>query len=336
MVPQPFEKSQFAPDENRKGREKIRRDRAVERGIGADTDRDRLARLRRDDQRAERPVEEGQREAEVLVVVSRVDRVVELMVRRAVQDAAREPGEGDPHPAVAEVPIGEQERHHEDVAAEQREGTHAWPEGIGHRAEDEAGRKTDQIDDEEDLDRVLAKLGEDGHRLGRMVNLMELPQSRDLVQRVVGQPVGEIVSQHLQNRRQREQRGDRPSRRRTRSERMRESRVDRIAPEEEASAQHAVGGGERNPVDQPQADVDLARRMQNDAPREDRTDEAAHARGPGARAPLPDIVERGEGQRPEKRGSAIGRRQAEGSGDDAFEGGPDRGEGAHDAAPEWV
>ena len=87
----------------------------------------------------------------------------------------------------------------EDVAVEQRERLDAWAEGVGHRAERDAGRKADQVHERDDLDRMLAQFGEGGHHLGRVVDLVELPQRWDLVEEIVAEPVGELVGQELEH-----------------------------------------------------------------------------------------------------------------------------------------
>ena len=104
-----------------------------------------------------------------------IDGVVQLVVGRALQDPAGDAGERDPHVAVPQVAVGDEEHHRENVAVEQRERLDAWAEGIGHRAERDSGRKADQVHERDDLDRMLAQFGEGGHDLGRMVDLVELP-----------------------------------------------------------------------------------------------------------------------------------------------------------------
>ena len=65
--------------------------------------------------------------------------MVQLVVSRALQDAAGEAGEGDPHVTVPQVAVGDEERHQENVAVEQGERAHAGTEGVGHDAEHDAG-----------------------------------------------------------------------------------------------------------------------------------------------------------------------------------------------------
>ena len=103
-----------------------------------------------------------------------IDGVVQLVVGRALQDPAGDAGEWDPHVAVPQVAVSNEEHHREDVAVEQRERLDAWAEGIGHRAERDSGRKADQVHERDDLDRMLAQFGERRHDLGRMVDLVEL------------------------------------------------------------------------------------------------------------------------------------------------------------------
>ena len=80
---------------------------------------------------------------------------------------------------------------------------------------------------------------------------MELPEGRDLVKGVVGGPIGEFVSQDLQHGRERENKPGWPEEGRVRSEFACQPGDDRVAPEEQAEAQHAVGGGEHDRVQRP-------------------------------------------------------------------------------------
>ena len=130
--------------------------------------------------------------------------MMQLVMGRALQDPAGDPGERDPHVAVAQMPVGQEKRHGEDVAVEQGERAHAGTEGVGHDAKHDSGRKPDPVHERDDLDRVLAQFGQRRHDLGGMVDLVELPERGDLVEGVVGGPIGELVGQDLQQGRERE------------------------------------------------------------------------------------------------------------------------------------
>ena len=82
---------------------------------------------------------------------------------------------------------------------------------------------------------------------------------------------------------------------------------DGVAPEEQAEAQHAVGGGEHDCVQRPQAHVDQRRGMEENAPGEDRAEETPHADASAARLTAASVVERGERQGAAERRPAIGR-----------------------------
>ena len=204
-------------------------------------------------------------------------------------------------------------------------GPHAGPKDISHGAEDRSGREPDPVHERDDLDRMLAQLGQGRHHLGGMVDLVELPERRDLVKGVVGRPIGELVSQDLQHGRERE---DHPvaKDRRMRPECARQPGDDGVAPEEEAKAQHAISGGEHDRVQRPQAHVDERRGMEEDASGENRAQEAPRADTPAPRPAAPDIIERGKGQGAAERGTAIGGRRAQSRLDRALQGRPD-GEG---------
>jgi hypothetical protein len=64
------------------------------RRLGADAEYDRLARPGGNDEGAERPVPDGERKAEVPIVMDGIGGMVQLVVGRALQDAAGEAGEG--------------------------------------------------------------------------------------------------------------------------------------------------------------------------------------------------------------------------------------------------
>ena len=72
---------------------------------------------------------------------------------------------------------------------------------------------------------------------------------------------------------------------------------DGVAPEEQAKAQHAVGRGEHDGVQRPQAHVDQRRGMEENAPGKDRAEETPHVDAPAARPTAADIIECREGQR---------------------------------------
>ena len=205
-------------------------------------------------------------------------------------------------------------------------GSHAGPEDIRHGAEHDSGREPDPVHERDDLDWMLAQFGQGRHHLGGMVDLVELPKRRDLVKGVVGGPIGELVSQDLQHGREREDRPGRREDRRVRPECARQPGDDGVAPEEEAKAQHAIGGSEYDRVQNPQAHVDERRGMEEDAAGKNRAQEAPRADPPAPRPAAPDIIERGKGQRAAKRRTAIGGRRAESRLDRALQGRPD-GEG---------
>ena len=148
----------------------------------------------------------------------RISGVMELVVGRTLQDPAGDSGERDPHVAVPQMPVGQEKHHGEDVAVQKGERTHAGTEGVGHDAEHDSGREPDPIHERDDLDRVLAQLGQGRHHLGGMVDLVELPERRDLVKGVVGGPIGEFVGQDLQHGRERENNPRWPEEGRVRSE----------------------------------------------------------------------------------------------------------------------
>ena len=101
------------------GRDKGGQRRPERRPLVADSEHDGLARLGGYGERAERPVPDGERKAEVLVEMDGIGGVMQLVMRRALQDAAGDAGERDPHMAVPQMPVGQEEHHREDVAVEQ-------------------------------------------------------------------------------------------------------------------------------------------------------------------------------------------------------------------------
>ncbi len=226
---------------------------------------------------------------------------------RTLQDPAGDAGERDPHVAVPEMPVGQEKRHGEDVAVQKRERANAGAEGVGHDAKHNSGREPDPVHEHDDLDRVLAQLGQGGHHLGGMVDLVELPERRDLVKAIVGGPVGEFVGQELKHGRERQDHPGRPEEGRVRPEFAREPGDDGVTPEEQAEAQHAVGGGEHDCVQPPEAHVDQGRGMEENTPGEGRAEEPGHAEAPAARSAPASIVERGERQSAAERRPAIGR-----------------------------
>ena len=121
-------------------------------------------------------------------------------------------------------------------------------------------------------------------------------------------------------------------RRRGRPENGRQAGDNCVAPEEQAQAQHAVGGSENDAVQGPQAHVDERRRMQKNAPREDRPRESAYADPPAAGLPPAGVIERREHERAAERRRAIGRIRAEGFQDRALQRGPDCDGAGHPGA----
>ncbi|HKI15745.1 MAG TPA: hypothetical protein VKA12_12230 [Roseiarcus sp.] len=238
--------------------------------------------------------------------------MVQLVVSRALQDPAGDASERDPHVAVPQVAVGNKEHHQQNVAVEQRERLHPGAEGIGHDAEHNSGRKPDQVDERDDLDRMLTQFGERRHHLGRMVDLVELPQRRDLVEEKVAEPIGELVSQELEHGRNGQDGPNGPMRRRARPENMGQAGDDRVAPKEQAEAQHAVSGGENDAVQRLQPHVDERRRMHENAPGENRPQEPLDADAPAARLPAAGVVKRREHECAAERRRAIGRKGTEG------------------------
>ena len=100
--------------------------------------------------------------------------VVNLMMCRALQNPPHSSGERDPHVAVPKVAVGEEEHHQENVAVQQSKGLDAGAENIGHDAEHETGREPDQVDESQDLDRMLAQFGEGRQHFGGMVDLVSV------------------------------------------------------------------------------------------------------------------------------------------------------------------
>ena len=105
--------------EARAGRDEGGKRRAERRRLAADAEHDGFASLGRDRERAERPVPEGERKAEVLVEMGGIGGVMQLVMGRTLQDPAGDAGERDPHVAVPEMPVGQEKRHREDVAVQQ-------------------------------------------------------------------------------------------------------------------------------------------------------------------------------------------------------------------------
>ena len=136
------------------------------RRFGADAEDDSFARPRGNGEGAERPIPDRERKAEVPIVMDGIGGMVQLVVRRALQDTSGEAGEGDPHVAVAQMAVGDEERHQENVAVEEGERAHARTEGVGHDAEHDPGRKPDQVHESDDLDRMLTQFGKRRHDLG--------------------------------------------------------------------------------------------------------------------------------------------------------------------------
>ena len=77
---------------------------------------------------------------------------------------------------------------------------------------------------------MLTQFGERRHHLRRMVDLMELPQRRDLMEEKVAEPIGEFVSQELEHGRNGQDRPGGPMRRRVRPENVRQAGDNRVAP----------------------------------------------------------------------------------------------------------
>jgi hypothetical protein len=139
-----------------------------------------------------------------------------------------------------------------------------------------------------------------------MVDLVKLPERRDLVKAIVGGPISQFVGQDLEHGCERENKPGWPEEGRVRPEFARQPGDDHVAPEEQAEAQHAVGGGEHDRVQRPQAHVDQRRRMEENAPGEDRAEKAPRVDASAPRPAAASIVERGERQRAEEGGAAIG------------------------------
>ena len=215
--------------------------RAERRPVVADAENDRFARLAGNCERAERPVPNGKRKAEVLVEMSGVDGVMKLVMGGTLQDPAGDSGERDPHVGVPQVTIGQEKRHRDDVAVEQREGLDARAEDIGHDAECGARAETDQIDHDDDLDRMLAQFGEGGQHLRGMVHLVELPHRGDLVEEIVAEPIGEFISQQLERGRHGHDHPRGPMGRSMRAEDADQRAVDPVAPEEKPEGDEAIG-----------------------------------------------------------------------------------------------
>jgi hypothetical protein len=266
--------------------------RAERRRLAANPEHDLLARTFGNDEGAERPIPDGEREAQVAIIMDGIGGMVQLVVGRALQDAAGEAVKGDPHITVPQVAVGDEERHQENIAVEQGERANARTERVGHDAEHDAGRKPDQVHERDDLNRMLTQFGERRHDLSRMVDLVELPEGRDLVEAIMGEPIGQFGSQELEHRRERKDRPGRPPRGRVRPPDVGQAGDNFIAPEKETQPQHAVSGGKRDAVQHPQVHVDERRWMQKDAPGKDRAHEPAYDRAPAARPPSAGVVER--------------------------------------------
>src|SRR5437763_7838115 len=73
----------------------------------------------RDIQRAERPIPYRQREAEVLVEMLGIGGMVDLMVRRALEQFPRQPLGRNPEMAVAQMAPGQHEDRQRDIAVQQ-------------------------------------------------------------------------------------------------------------------------------------------------------------------------------------------------------------------------
>jgi len=104
--------------------------------------------------------------------MSGIGGVMQLVMGGTMQDATGDSGEGDPQVGVPQMTVGQEKRHREDITVQQGEGARARAKGVGHDAECGARAETDQIDHDDDLDRVLAQFGERGQHLRRMMDLV--------------------------------------------------------------------------------------------------------------------------------------------------------------------
>jgi hypothetical protein len=158
---------------------------------------------------------------------------------------------------------------------------------------------------------------------------VELPQRWDFVETIVGEPIGELGSQELEHGRERQDRPGGPARGRVPAPSMGQAGDDFVAPEEEAKAQHAVSGGERDAVQRPQAHVDERRGMEENALGEDRAHEPSDAQAPAARPAAAGVVERADRERADQSRRAIGGGGLESFQDRALQRGPDRDGAGH-------
>ena len=319
----------------RAGRGEGGKRRAERRPLIANAKHDGFARLGGDRERAERPVPEGERKAEVLVEMSGIGGVMQLVMGGTMQDATGDSGEGDPHVGVPQVTVGQEKRHREDIAVQQGEGAHARAKRVGHDAECRARGQTDQIDHDDDLDRVLPQFGEGGQHLRGMVDLVKFPQGRNLVKAIVGQPVAEFISQQLERGRHGHDCPHRPMGRSMRAKDADQRAVDPVAPEEKPQAEQTIGGSENDSVQRPQAQVDERGRMQDDAPGEYRADKTTRADAARAGLSTADVIEGREQKRAAERRRAVGRVRTEGIEDGALKRRPDRVKAEHARLSSW-
>src|SRR5712692_226418 len=128
-----------------------------------------------DEQGAEYPIPQRQREAEVLAGVLRFDAVVDLVMGGTLDHVGERAAHRQPDVGVAQMKDGQVVDQHHDVHLQQRKFLRAGAEQIDEHTVGRSSRQRDHVERQQILDRMRAKRGEGIEHLGRMMNLVELP-----------------------------------------------------------------------------------------------------------------------------------------------------------------
>src|SRR3990172_2622444 len=159
-----------------------------------------LALLARNMQRSCQPVAKPQKIAQVLVEVRGIGRMMDLMMRRAEKQPAPWAREGDPELRMLQGADEEREEQHDGVGVGDRELLDRRSQQVVEGAARDAGEQRQDIVEHQRVDRVHTKIGQWGEDLGFVVDLMKLPEERNVVAEVVVDEIGELVGHEQRNR----------------------------------------------------------------------------------------------------------------------------------------
>jgi hypothetical protein len=146
-------------------------------------------------QRAEQPVPDGQKTAEIAVVVRRVDRMVHLVVRRAQHQPPGPALQRDPEFRVLQLRQHQQAGDDDDIAAGKREHRHRPAGQVDEPAMQHAHAGRHHVEKDQRVDRMDPEHGQRRQRLRGMVGLMEFPQERDFVLAIMVGIIAELVAE---------------------------------------------------------------------------------------------------------------------------------------------